>query len=173
MVAKAFALGEDAFPRISSSEYASLEKALGNQLRRLYKHVEAPIAAPWKSDYASIHFVVCDPLADGARANMKGALGAKLEKIEHPNNTISLFAIPTSAAGEYYRVEVHECQTKAELDCAKFYLSYGDLGQIFSLIARVYGFTFGTKGIKVEHHSLILHDLLMTKNDTDTLFRTT
>ena len=149
MIGKAFNLDEAAFPRITSPQLASLEKSLGAQLGTLYKHVETPIAAPWKSDFASVYFVVSGPCSDKAREAVKGVLGANLERTDSTDAATLLFAIPSSTAGKYTRVEVHECKTKAELDCTKFYLSYGDLGAILSLLARVHGFTLGTKGLKV------------------------
>lgn len=149
MIGKAFNLDEAAFPRIASSELASLEKSLGARLGSLYKHVDTPIAAHWKSDFGSLYFIVSGPRSASAHEGIKGALGATLEKSSATDAATLLYAIPSSTAGKYTRVEVQECQTKAELDCVKFYLSYGDLGPILSLLARIHGFVLGTKGLKV------------------------
>lgn len=153
MSGKAFDLKEDAFPRISSSAYASVEKSLGTQLKALYKRVETPTTSPWLANCASVYFVVSEPVsgnAEATRASLKGALGAAHDKVATPGNPISIFAVPiTGAPGKFYKIEVHECSSKAELEMAKCYLSYGDLGMIMSLMARVHGFVYGTKGLKV------------------------
>lgn len=153
MSGKAFDLGEDAFPRMPTSAYASLEKSLSNQMRTLYRRIETPIIAPWRTGFASIYFIVSEPIsenAQAARASLKTAIGAKHERISAPGSPISLFAVPlTDVSGKFLKVEVHECQSEAEINCARFYLSYSDFGMILSLMARVHGFIMGTKGLKV------------------------
>lgn len=61
---------------------------------------------------------------------------------------------PIVADGEnviYCQVDVHACADKEEWELIRFMHGYGDVGMILGLIARNYGFSLGTSGLKVRH----------------------
>lgn len=154
---------------IPASEYTSLEKALRNRLQALYTSVVSLTIPPWREEVASIYFLVARPIPPGtlkdARLGLKDALGAQHYRTASLGSPVSILAVPIPGApgppvdnldsnseSGWYKVEVHECQTEDELNCSKFYLSYGDLGVILSRMARVHGLLLGSKGLKVHFH---------------------
>lgn len=153
MVGKAFNLKDDAFPRIPASAYASLKESFSNRLGELYKSIGAPTTAPWRKELFSAYLIVAQPLSgnlDDARSKLKDTLGAQHCKAAAPGSPITILAVPIPGSPDkFHKVEVHECQSEDEFHCAQFYLSFGDLGMIMSLMARTHGFVLGSKGLKV------------------------
>ena len=118
--------------------------------------MKTPKEAPEKIDHGDVDFLVCDPLCDDAILKVQAELGAQYANIVR--NHTSNFAIrqenaladsDDSTGGNFYQIDVHECSDLSELERVAFFHSYGDLGMILGMMAHPYGFSLGTKGLKV------------------------
>lgn len=163
MGGKAFHLEGCNFPRISCEVYATLKGRYASILRSLFKHVETPKEAPEKTDYGDIDFLVCHPLHEDAILRAQTVLGAQYANIVRNHTSNFAIRIDKALAGDrnesFYQVDVHACNDIFELKRVAFFHSYGDLGMILGMMAHPYGFSLGTKGLKVS--SLIFMRLLL------------
>lgn len=161
MVGKAYHLNleDNVFSPIPTSVYTLLKESFSNCLGALYQSVGAPIIAPWIKELCSVYLIVTQPVSgkfDDARLKLKDSLGAQHCKVFAPGSPMTILAVPIPGVPDkFHKVVVHECQDETEFCCAQFYLSFGDLGMIMSLMARTHGFVLGLKGLKV--CSLIQH----------------
>jgi hypothetical protein len=145
-------LGDNAFPRMPTDVYEDLKANIHAKLASLFELVGTPRERPNKLDHGDIDFIVYNFKGEHfSPETVQASIGAEhLVKSASANGLgTSNYALAASEKGKYYQVDVNVCPDKDEWERVMFFHSYGDLGMILGLMARAYGLSLGTKGLKV------------------------
>jgi len=148
------------FPRMSPARYYALKTDLHSKLTSFFMHVGTPREAPGKSDYGDLDFVVSQPFPsfDGNLQKLRTALGAA-HAIAGTTDNFAIALPPerdedSSRDQVFVQVDVNKCPTVDEWKRIMFFHAYGDTGMILGLIARSYGLSLGSNGLKVSYPTL-------------------
>ena len=165
------------FPRMSPAFYNSLKARIIPRLEALYHLVTVPPEAPGKIDHGDLDILVCQPkhIREGVPlsecvtfAEIEQALGSA-HSLPLPGDRTSNFAIPIQqdevqyfssdqkVIGEgrldlaqlYIQVDLHFCEDLESWKSRILFQSYGELGMILGMLARVVKLTWTVAGLKV------------------------
>jgi len=185
------------FPRMSPSFYNSLKARVVLRLEALYHLVTVPPEAPGKLDYGDLDIVVCQPkevkenvpLSECVTfAEIEQALGS-VHSIPLPGDRTSNFAVPIQQDEVQHFAVDHEAVEEGKLDLAQLYIqidlhfcedvdswksrvlfqSYGELGMILGMMAKMVGLTWTCGGLKLFRYRTYIPDPPCTRLTTSHL----
>lgn len=165
------------FPRMPSAFYNTLKARVISRLEVLYHFVAVPPEAPGKLDHGDLDISVCQPkkVKEGIPlsecvtfAEIEQALGS-VHSLPLPGDRTSNFAIPIQqdevqhfiidqeAVKEgkldlgqlYIQIDFHFCEDVENWRSRLLFQSYGELGMMLGMLARIAGLTWTASGLKV------------------------
>jgi hypothetical protein len=176
------------FPRMPPAFYNSLKARIIPRLEALYHFVAVPPEAPGKLDHGDLDILVCQPknVKEGIPlsecvtfAEIEQALGS-VHSLPLPGDRTSNFAIPIQqdelqhfalsqeAVKEgkldlkqlYIQIDLHFCEDVEGWKSRILFQSYGELGMMLGMLARIVGLTWTASGLKViPPHTSVAHRL--------------
>jgi len=174
------------FPRMPPAFYGLLKARIVPRLEALYHLVAVPPEAPGKVDYGDLDIVVCQPknVKEGVAlsecvtfAEIEQALGS-VHSIPLSGDRTSNYAIPIKQDEVQHFSLDPEAVREEKLDLAQLYIqidlhfsedveswksrilfqSYGELGMILGMLARIVGLTWTVGGLKLFHYDTYIPD---------------
>ncbi|KAF9783096.1 hypothetical protein BJ322DRAFT_1109995 [Thelephora terrestris] len=174
------------FPRMPPAFYNSLKARIIPRLEALYHFVAVPPEAPGKLDHGDLDILVCQPknVKEGIPlsecvtfAEIEQALGS-VHSLPLPGDRTSNFAIPIQqdelqhfalnqeAVKEgkldlkqlYIQIDLHFCEDVEGWKSRILFQSYGELGMMLGMLARIVGLTWTASGLKLFRYDTYIHD---------------
>jgi len=169
------------FPRMPPPFYNSLKSRIIPPLQDLYHLVVVPPEAPGKLDHGDLDILVCEP--KNFKEGIPRSECVTLEEIEQALGSVysiplqgdrtSNFAVPIKQEEVqqfaldkdklnlkqlYIQIDLHFCEDEDSLRSRTLFQSYGELGMILGVLARIAGFTWTASGLKLFHYKTYILD---------------